>query len=100
VRWRPGERRLHWRASPPGWLGPAGVWLPRAPLWLPYATAEAPCALAGYDPPSALPALPAPVRPASAVVVPHTPLPARRLPAPPPRRTWSVLPLQQAPLAG
>lgn len=101
VLWRPGERRLHWRASPPGWLGPAGLWLPRSPLWLPYATAESPCALAGYDPPGALPALPAPAarRPASAVVVPHTPLPTRRLPAPPPRRSWSVLPLQKAPLA-
>ncbi|MFI0901240.1 hypothetical protein [Streptomyces sp. NPDC020983] len=70
--WRPGERRLHWRASPLGWLG-AGLWLPRDELKLPYAvgesapggasaaTAGAPgaaggagagvCGLAAYEPP-------------------------------------------------
>ncbi|MFI0723809.1 hypothetical protein [Streptomyces sp. NPDC021224] len=38
--WRPGERRLHWRASPVGWLGAAGVWLPRDELKLPYAVGQ------------------------------------------------------------
>uniref|UniRef100_UPI00131DD09A hypothetical protein n=1 Tax=Streptomyces sp. NRRL F-5123 TaxID=1463856 RepID=UPI00131DD09A len=39
--WRPGERRLHWRAAPVGWLGAVGMWLPRDELKLPYAVGEA-----------------------------------------------------------
>lgn len=58
--WRPGERRLHWRASPVGWLGAAGVWLAGEELKLPYAAgalgAGAPAGaaawgLAAYEPP-------------------------------------------------
>jgi hypothetical protein len=89
--WRPGERRLHWRASPPDWLGPTALWLPGGPLRLPYA----PTGLARYEPPpTALPALPAP--PAPRVLTPHVLKPRAALPA---RRPLSVLPLQEAPLA-
>ncbi|HEY5834369.1 hypothetical protein [Streptomyces sp.] len=52
--WRPGERRLHWRASPPGWLGATGLWLPGAPLRLPYAVLDWPCGLMPYDVPGAV----------------------------------------------
>ncbi|WP_069466240.1 hypothetical protein, partial [Actinacidiphila rubida] len=38
--WRPGERRVHWRAVPAGWLSGAGLWLPRSDLHLPFATPE------------------------------------------------------------
>ncbi|SHL08020.1 hypothetical protein [Actinacidiphila paucisporea] len=94
--WRPGERRLHWRASPPGWLGAAGMWLPGDELRLPYAARDCPCGLAAYEPPAGWPE---PVAAAAAGVVVHVPR-TRALPAPPARRTWCVLPLQQAPLAG
>jgi hypothetical protein len=101
--WRPGERRLHWRASPPGWLGAAGMWLPRDELRLPYAEGDHLCGLAAYDPPASWPER----RTAAAGVVVHgqaralPALPARpALPALPARREWCVLPLQQAPLAG
>jgi hypothetical protein len=98
--WRPGDRELHWRATPPGWLGPTAVWLPSAPLRLP----AAPPALHPYDPP------PPPVpprgrarrtRPVLPAAAPRPALPAAAA-APatrPARRTLSVLPLQQAPLS-
>jgi hypothetical protein len=54
--WRPGERRLHWRATPRGWLGPTALWLPHAELRLPYAIPDWPCGLIPYDPPPAEPA--------------------------------------------
>jgi hypothetical protein len=92
--WRPGERRLHWRASPPGWLGAAGMWLPGDDLRLPYAAADCPCGLAAYDPPASWPE----PRAAAGGVVARGP--ARALAALPARREWCVLPLQQAPLAG
>ncbi|NUS13833.1 MAG: hypothetical protein HOY69_20910, partial [Streptomyces sp.] len=57
VLWRPGERRLHWRASPPGWIG-GGMWLPRDDLRLPYAAGDLPCGLAAYDPPPLWPGPP------------------------------------------
>jgi len=89
--WRPGERRLHRRLSPPNWLGGAALWLPRAPLRLPYA----PTGLASYDPPPPPPlALPPARRPHPA----RRALPARRLRPVPARRPPAVLPLQQAPL--
>lgn len=91
VLWRPGERRLHWRASPPGWLGAAGMWLPRDGLRLPYATGDCPCGLAAYDPPAAWPEPGMPALP--------TPPPTSPPTAPPAGREWCVLPLQQAPLA-
>ncbi len=84
--WRPGERRLHWRVSPPNWLGSAALWLPAEPLRLPYA----PTGLACYDPPPPRD-LPAPRRPE-----PRRPAP--RAIGRPARRAPSVLPLQQAPL--
>jgi hypothetical protein len=49
--WRPGERRLHWRATPRGWLGPTALWLPGRELRLPYAIPDWPCGLIGYDTP-------------------------------------------------
>lgn len=51
--WRPGERRLHWRASPAGWLRGAAVWLPGAELCLPYAAPDWPCGLLAYGMPAA-----------------------------------------------
>jgi hypothetical protein len=63
--WRPGDRRLHWRASPLGWLGAAGMWLPGDELRLPYASGSAgqpartegdfTCGLAAYEPPATWP---------------------------------------------
>jgi len=49
--WRPGERRLHWRATPRGWLGPTALWLPHTGLRLPYAIPDWPCGLIPYDTP-------------------------------------------------
>ncbi|WP_327291348.1 hypothetical protein [Streptomyces sp. NBC_01198] len=101
--WRPGERRLHWRASPPGWLGAAGMWLPGDELRLPYAAGDCPCGLAAYDPPASWPEPAAVAAAAGSGVVVQVPAAARPLalaPAPPARREWCVLPLQQAPLAG
>jgi hypothetical protein len=98
--WRPGERRVHWRTTPAGWLGPTALWLPGTRLRLPYADGE--CGLMAYDlPPAQETPLPEPrdVR---------DPRPARfRTPgraqahgtAGPGRRALVVLPLQQAPLA-
>lgn len=73
--WRPGDRRLHWRASPLGWLGAAGMWLPGDELRLPYASGSAgqptgpegdfTCGLAAYEPPATWPER-APVRSAGA----------------------------------
>lgn len=84
--WRPGERRLHWRAAPPGWLAPCALWLPGGPLGLPFATPESPCGLAPCDignlPPAQV--LPAPALPAQAAARPSVP------------RRPAVLPLQQA----
>ncbi|WP_405580917.1 hypothetical protein [Streptomyces sp. NBC_01190] len=50
--WRPGEGRLHWRATPRGWLGPAALWLRGRELRLPYAVPDWPCGLIGYDAPA------------------------------------------------
>lgn len=90
--WRPGERRLQWRASPRGWTGAAGMWLPGNGLRLPYADGDSPCGLAAYDPPACHPD-PA----ASPPGLTARAAPPQALPAP---RAWSVLPLQKAPLAG
>jgi hypothetical protein len=78
--WRPGERRLHWRAVPADWLGPAARWLPRAPLHVP-----TPTALLSYDPP------PAPAPPLPRVLRPRALPPAAG-------RALAVVPLQKAPL--
>ena len=89
--WRPGERHLNWRVSPPNWLGPTALWLPGGPLRLPYA----PTGLAAYDPP------PPPVRelPVPRVLRLRTaPRTAPRSAPPPARRALSVLPLQESPL--
>ncbi|MFC4035196.1 hypothetical protein ACFO3J_27545 [Streptomyces polygonati] len=51
--WRPGERRLHWRATPRGWLGPAACWQPDRALRLPYAIPDWPCGLISYEAPEA-----------------------------------------------
>ncbi|MEE4543709.1 hypothetical protein V2S66_17245 [Streptomyces sp. V4-01] len=99
--WRPGERRVHWRSSPPGWLGAAGLWLPGGDLRLPYAVARD-CGLTAYG----LPPLHAP---APLAIAPPRPAPQpgsrsgpRRVKEPrrlkPVRRPLAVLPLQQAPL--
>jgi hypothetical protein len=93
--WRPGERRLHWRASPPGWLGAAGMWLPGDELRLPYAAGDFLCGLAPYDPPASWPE-PAVAAAGLVVEAPARPAPGASASA---RRKWSVLPLQQAPLA-
>ena len=85
--WRPGERHLHWRASPAGWLGPAGSWLPSAPLRLPHAAVG----LARYDPPAPAPSRPDRPAPAAPGAAPSA--------APSGRDPLAVLPLQQAPLA-
>jgi hypothetical protein len=100
--WRPGERRVHWRSSPPGWLGAAGLWLPGGDLRLPYATAPdggpPDCGLLTYG-------LPPQHAPAPLAIAPPRPQPRsvprlvkepRRLK--PVRRPLAVLPLQQAPL--
>ncbi|MBY8877840.1 hypothetical protein [Actinacidiphila acidipaludis] len=47
--WRPGERHVHWRAAPAGWLSGAALWLPGTDLRLPYAAPEP--ALMRYDTP-------------------------------------------------
>jgi hypothetical protein len=49
--WRPGERQVHWRATPRGWLGPTALWLPGRELRLPYALPDWPCGLVTYDTP-------------------------------------------------
>ncbi|MFI1091117.1 hypothetical protein [Streptomyces sp. NPDC020917] len=86
--WRPGERRVHWRAAPAGWLSGAGLWLPGTDLRLPYAAPEP--GLMRYDTPPVEPAAPAAVVP-RVVREPGRPKPVRR--------SAAVLPLQQAPLA-
>lgn len=100
--WRPGDRRLHWRESPPGWLGATGFWGADDLLRLPCSVPEWPCGLAPYEAPKVRP-----VAAASRGVVGGLPaalpggLPAAlpaALPAPK-RLPWRVLPLQQAPLA-
>lgn len=92
--WRPGERRLYWRASPHGWLGATGLWLPGGELRLPYAAPEWPCGLAAYDPPPVLPEQGDEDQARWA-----TPRRVGAAARPAARRRWSVLPLQQAPLA-
>lgn len=82
--WRPGEREMHWRTSPRGWVGRAALWLPGGPLRVPYAGGGTACGLLSYGEPAETafrPSAPKRVRPM-----------ARRAPL-------SVLPLQQAPLA-
>ncbi|SFF01208.1 hypothetical protein SAMN05216251_107209 [Actinacidiphila alni] len=95
--WRPGERRPHWRASPPGWLGAAGFWGADDLLRLPCSVPEWPCGVAAYEAPrlgaGALPsssgtsASPSSAGSSGAARV-RTPK----------RRACRVLPLQQAPL--
>jgi len=86
--WRPGERRVHWRAAPAGWLSGAGLWLPGTDLRLPYAAPEP--GLMRYDTPPVEPVVPAAAVP-RVVREPGRPKPVRR--------SAAVLPLQQAPLA-
>lgn len=89
--WRPGERRLHWRASPAGWLGATGMWLPGENLRLPCAAPQWACGLAEYAAPEAAPA------DAGRIALPDRAAALARGGARG-RRRWSVLPLQQAPL--
>jgi hypothetical protein len=119
--WRPGERRLHWRASPPGWLGAAGFWGADDLLRLPCSVPEWPCGLAAYEAPrlgAGDAARPAPSSPSDLAsgtdaaagsgsdAAAGSGRSAGRygdsavtaLPAPK-RLPWRVLPLQQAPLA-
>jgi hypothetical protein len=88
--WRPGERRVHWRAAPAGWLSGAGLWLPGTDLRLPYAAPEP--GMMRYDTPPADP-------PVAAVTGAPVPRVVREPGRPAPvRRSAAVLPLQQAPL--
>lgn len=118
--WRPGERRLHWRASPPGWLGATGYWGADDLLRLPCSVPEWPCGVAPYEAPRVRPAAGASGSRRGRGAVPAA-LPGpgssaglgssgglgssaglgssgAALPAPT-RLPWRVLPLQQAPLA-
>ncbi|MBD0739577.1 hypothetical protein [Streptomyces sp. CBMA29] len=116
--WRPGERRPHWRASPPGWLGATGYWGADDLLRLPCSVPEWPCGVAPYEAPrvrpaagasggrrrpAALPAaLPGPGSSADLGSGSSADLssgPSATALAAPTRLPWRVLPLQQAPLA-
>jgi hypothetical protein len=109
--WRPGERRPHWRASPPGWLGAAGFWGADDLLRLPCSVPQWPCRLAAYEAPRLGPVVsaaggaagptdtgPADVSRASGATGGNGVRGTSGLPVPK-RLPWRVLPLQQAPLA-
>jgi hypothetical protein len=84
--WRPGERHVHWRAAPAGWLSGAALWLPGTDLRLPCAAPEP--GLMRYDTPPTDPDDPGPL------ATPTTPATAPRAPrgqaTPPPSAEPSV----------